>query len=234
MPLQSVSNELKVETLVAGKGEVAEIGKNVEVHYTGKLLNGSIFDSSVTRGEPFTFTIGKGQVIEGWDQGITGMRVGEKRLLTIPPDLAYGDSGAGSLIPPNATLVFEVELLNVSLPAILGEADEAALILARDANTIIIDIRREEEWKETGIIEGSHTITAFTKEGKLHYDFQKNFFALIRDRNTPILIYCRTGNRTGALGTALIDQAGFNDVTHLSDGIVGWKKAGLKLVRYNK
>ena len=88
------------------------------------------------------------------------------------------------------------------------------------------------EWKETGVLEGSHKITAFTKDGKIHPEFPKKFFDLITDIDTPILLYCRTGNRTGVLGKALIDQIGQTNVNHLSDGIVGWKKQGLPVVEY--
>lgn len=103
---------MKTETLKEGTGAVAENSDKVTVHYVGILENGTKFDSSVDRGTPFTFTLGIGQVIKGWDQGVLGMKVGEKRRLTIPSDLAYGDSGVGS-IPPKSTLIFEVELLRV-------------------------------------------------------------------------------------------------------------------------
>ena len=102
----------KVEELVVGKGPEAVRGKTVEVHYTGWLTDGKQFDSSVG-GPPFSFRLGAGQVIEGWDRGVAGMRVGGKRKLEIPPGLGYGARGAGGVIPPNATLVFEVELLGV-------------------------------------------------------------------------------------------------------------------------
>ena len=99
---------------------------------------------------------------------------------------------------------------------------------------MIIDIRREEEWRETGILEGAHTITAFTKEGRLHPDFQSKFFSLVPTAETPVYLYCRTGNRTSSLGNALIDQVGFNNVTHLSTGIVGWTDAGKPVVAYSE
>mgnify|MGYP001822825678 FL=1 len=104
---------LKYEDLVAGDGAVAESGQTVVVHYTGWLTDGSKFDSSVDRNQPFRFLLGKGQVIRGWDEGVQGMKIGGKRKLTIPPQLGYGAAGAGGVIPPNATLVFDVELLEL-------------------------------------------------------------------------------------------------------------------------
>jgi FKBP-type peptidyl-prolyl cis-trans isomerase FkpA len=105
---------LKYEDLNEGEGDLAEAGHRVSVHYTGWLLDGDKFDSSVDRNQPFDFTLGKGMVIRGWDEGVAGMRVGGKRRLTIPSQLGYGARGAGGVIPPNATLVFDVELLAVA------------------------------------------------------------------------------------------------------------------------
>ena len=105
---------MQIEDLVTGDGASPEKGKRVTVHYTGELEDGTVFDSSRDAGrEPFAFTIGVGQVIQGWDDGVMTMKVGGKRKLTIPPELGYGASGSPPVIPPNATLIFEVELLDV-------------------------------------------------------------------------------------------------------------------------
>jgi len=107
------SSGLEYIEVEAGTGAQAETGRTVSVHYTGKFQDGKVFDSSVSRGEPIEFPLGKGRVIKGWDEGIALMKVGGKAQLIIPPDLAYAERGAGGVIPPNATLVFDVELVSV-------------------------------------------------------------------------------------------------------------------------
>ena len=114
--LTTMDNGLVMEDLVVGEGAEAQNFNKVVVNYTGKLEDGSVFDSSLNPGrEPFTFTLGVGSVIKGWDLGVKGMKVGGKRKLTIPAELGYGAKGAGNVIPPNATLIFDVELLELEV-----------------------------------------------------------------------------------------------------------------------
>jgi FKBP-type peptidyl-prolyl cis-trans isomerase len=109
----TLPNGLQMQDIVIGTGEAASARRQVTVHYVGMLANGQIFEDSHTRTTPFTFVLGTGRVLKGWDQGIKGMRVGGRRKLIIPPGLAYGPQGQEPIIPPNATLVFEIELLDV-------------------------------------------------------------------------------------------------------------------------
>lgn len=111
---QISANELKINIVLEGAGAKAENGMQISVHYEGRLRDGTVFDGSKPRGAPFSFVLGVGQVIKGWDSGILGMKEGEKRVLTIPPELGYGARGAGSAIPPNATLVFDVEMIKMT------------------------------------------------------------------------------------------------------------------------
>ncbi len=117
MPATTTPSGLIIDDVLVGSGAAAAAGQQVSVHYTGWLLfggeKGKKFDSSKDRGDPFDFALGAGQVIKGWDEGVQGMKIGGKRTLTIPPALGYGARGAGGAIPPNATLIFEVELLKV-------------------------------------------------------------------------------------------------------------------------
>lgn len=111
---QQKASGLRIHDFESGSGKMPKSGDSVQVHYTGWLPNGTKFDSSLDRGEPISFVLGQGQVIAGWDEGIKSMKVGGKRQLVIPPNIAYGERGAGGVIPPNATLIFEVELVGCS------------------------------------------------------------------------------------------------------------------------
>lgn len=113
MPTTTTPSGLIIEEVLVGEGDAAAAGQNVTVHYTGWLTDGKKFDSSKDRDDPFAFPLAGGRVIKGWDEGVQGMKVGGTRKLTIPPALGYGARGAGGVIPPDATLVFEVELLAI-------------------------------------------------------------------------------------------------------------------------
>lgn len=112
--MSELESKLEIEDQVLGEGDAAVAGQTVEVHYTGWLTDGTKFDSSLDRDQTFSFKLGAGQVISGWDQGVAGMKIGGARKLTIPPEMGYGERGAGGVIPPNATLVFKVELIGLS------------------------------------------------------------------------------------------------------------------------
>ena len=113
-PQETMPTELEIEDITVGEGAAAETGDQVTVHYTGSFQDGSVFDTSLARDLPFIFTLGTNQVIQGWEQGILGMKVGGVRKLVIPPALAYGERGFGDVIPPNTTLFFKVELLGIT------------------------------------------------------------------------------------------------------------------------
>ena len=213
---------------------IAAEGMQVAVHYQGRLEDGTVFDDSHKRGEPISFILGKGQVIKGWDQGIAGMAVGEKRTLTIPPELGYGAQGAGDVIPPNATLVFDVQLVSAMMPAQLQDLEVAAFEAAMGDGTVLIDIRSEDEWAQTGIIAGAKTITAFGNGGGVHPEFLDKFRAVAPSTDTPILLYCHTAGRSEMLGRALVEQLGYNNVSHLMGGIISWSEAGKQTEAYSQ
>ena len=209
---------------------IAETGMQVAVHYQGRLEDGTIFDDSHKRGEPISFILGKGQVIKGWDQGIVGMTIGERKTLTIPPELGYGAAGAGDVIPPNATLIFDVELVSAQIPATLADLDPAGLQDAQKAGAVVIDIRNDNEWAQTGIIDGAHLITGFSQSGGVHPEFLDKFRAAAPDSATPLVIYCHSGQRSAMLGRALVEQLGYSNVSHLEGGIISWTESGAQTV----
>ena len=217
--------DVGIDEIKVGKGIDAKPFSVVDVHYTGKLGDGTVFDSSLERGEPFRFTLGAGQVIPGWDFGIQGMKPGGKRILTIPPALAYGQTGAGGVIPPNATLTFDVELVALT-PQPFASISNSQLAAKLERGIKLIDIRRPEEWAQTGIVDGSIKSTAFDGQGQ----FLKSFVEMLEKTVQPdeeFAVICRTGNRTANLSNWLATRGGYKNVLNVQDGITSWIKQGL-------
>lgn len=226
------ADTVQIRILQPGEGAEATPGAELTVHYTGWLMDGTSFDSSRDRGQPFSIVLGAGRVIPGWEQGLEGMRAGEIRELIIPPSLAYGERGAGGVIPGNATLRFEVELLEVVLPP-FSELDNAGLLQKMADGVKVIDIRRPEEWAQTGVVEGSHLLTAFDHAGRLVPSFAFEFQELV-DRDEPVVLICRTGSRTATLARALAEQLEYSQVYNVTQGIVHWIAAGESVSQYAK
>lgn len=221
----AAQEELQIRDIAKGTGEEANVGETVVVHYTGWLMDGTKFDSSLDRGTPFSFTLGERRVIQGWEQGVEGMQVGGKRELIIPPELGYGAQGAGGVIPPNATLKFEIELLEVKAKKFSSLGNDA-LKARLAAGATIIDIRRPEEWRETGVLPGSHLLTFFDKNGQVNPQFGAELQKLISGPDDDLVLICRTGQRSKVLSQYLADKAGFTNVANVEQGIVSWIESG--------
>ncbi len=226
--------QLEIEMTQDGNGTRAENGMMVSVHYEGRLEDGTVFDTSYKRGEPISFVLGNGMVIKGWEQGIEGMMVGEKRTLTIPPELGYGEAGAGDVIPPNATLIFDVELMDAVIPPTLSELSVDDVAAAITAGTTVIDIRNPDEWAKTGIVEGAIPITGFTQPGQVHPDFVAKFSAAVPSKDTPFIIYCHSAGRSQNMGNALVEQLGFTQASHMMGGIQAWLGSGKTTKAYSE
>lgn len=216
---------MQVKDVKTGEGDVVQLHSNATVHYTGYLMDGTKFDSSVDRDQPFTFIVGVGSVIRGWDQGVQGMRVGGKRELIIPPELAYGARGAGEAIPPNATLRFEVELLAVDGPR-YQNVDAAQVAQLRSDGAKVVDIRTPGEWQQTGVIDGASLIQAFGANGRIIENFPPNFEAAVTREDAVIIVGSGDDQRAALVALILVERAGYETVYNLAGGVEGWSADG--------
>ncbi|MBO6757622.1 MAG: FKBP-type peptidyl-prolyl cis-trans isomerase [Roseibium sp.] len=223
--IPALAAELQIKDIAKGSGDTADVGETVVVHYTGWLMDGTKFDSSLDRGTPFSFTLGERRVIPGWEQGVEGMQVGGKRELIIPPELGYGAQGAGGVIPPNATLRFEIELLEVKGKK-YSDIDNDEIKAALAAGTPVIDIRRPDEWKATGVIPGVRLLTFFDASGNVNPNFGAELQKVISGPADKVVFICQAGNRSKVLSEYLSGQAGFTNVANVTQGMNGWLGAG--------
>ena len=211
------ASDLQIINNIEGQGVEIVNHSKIKAHYIGMLEDGAKFDSSYDRGEPFSFQIGLRQVIEGWEKGIIGMKVGGKRKLIIPPELGYGERGAGELIPPNSTLVFDIEIIDVQPPLYnLITTDEIQNLL-KD-NYKFIDIRTKKERDFTGVIPGSLEITAFDVYGKFVPNFMKKFQDVV-DLNDNIVFISNEGEIASILANGFAEQLGAKNMNALKGGI---------------
>ena len=222
-----MADGIQITNIVEGEGTEIINHSKIQVHYTGKLQDGTKFDSSYDRGKPFSFQIGLREVIKGWEIGLMGMKVGGKRTLIIPPELAYGDRGAGDLIPPNASLTFDIEIVAIKHPGY-------GLIKAEDIKRLkedgykFIDIRTEKERENTGIISGSLEITAFDIYGNFVPEFMKTFRDLV-ELDDNIVFISNEGEIASMLANGFVEQLNASNMYALKGGIQQLIKENYKL-----
>ena len=222
-----MADGIQITNIVEGEGTEIINHSKIQVHYTGKLQDGTKFDSSYDRGQPFSFQIGLREVIKGWEIGLMGMKVGGKRTLIIPSELAYGDRGAGDLIPPNATLTFDIEIVAVKHPGYgLIKADDIKRL--KEDGYKFIDIRTEKERENTGIISGSLEITAFDIYGNFVPEFMKTFRDLV-ELDDNIVFISNEGEIASMLANGFVEQLNATNMYALKGGIQQLIKENYKL-----
>ena len=216
---KSFSNEVQIVNEIIGNGLEVKNHSKVSVHYIGKLEDNTIFDNSYDRGQLFDFQIGVRQVILGWETGLLGMKEGGKRTIFIPYELAYGESGAGSLIPPKSNLIFEIEVIKV-IPPGYKEIDGYQLKLAMTSDFKIIDIRTNDEIINSNKIPGAIQITAFDKNGNFFPDFFDKYKENVQIGEKVVFV-SQNGDISSILANGFVEQLKQINIYHLKDGVSG-------------
>ena len=219
---KSFSTEVQIVNEIIGNGLEVKNHSKVSVHYIGKLEDNTVYDSYYDRGQLFDFQIGVRQVILGWETGLLGMKEGGKRTIFIPYELAYGESGAGSLIPPKSNLIFEIEVIKV-IPPGYKEIDGNQLKLAMTGDFKIIDIRTNDEIINSNKIPGAIQITAFDKNG----NFFPNFFDKYKENveiGEKVIFISQNGDVSSILANGFVEQLNQVNIYHLKDGVSGLEK----------
>ena len=216
---KSFSNEVKILNETVGYGLEVKNHSKLSVHYIGRLEDNTVFDSSYDRGQFFDFQIGVRKVILGWETGLLGMREGGKRTIFIPYQLAYGESGAGNLIPPKSNLIFDIEVIKV-IPPGYKEIDGYQLKLAMTSDFKIIDIRTNDEIINSNKIPGAIQITAFDKNGNFFPDFFDKYKENVQIGEKVVFV-SQNGDISSILANGFVEQLKQNNIYHLKDGVSG-------------
>lgn len=226
------SKEVKIIQEIEGDGIEIVNHSKVSVHYIGMLEDKTEFDNSYKRNQTFKFQIGTRQVILGWETGLIGMKEGGKRSIFVPHELAYGDKGAGDLIPPKSNLIFEIEVINV-IPPKYKQIDSYQLILAlTDKSFKVLDIRNINEINKSGKIPGSIIMTAFDKYGNFYPDFLKDFQKEVGP-NHKVIFVSQNGSISSILANGFVEQLKFDNIYNLKDGIEGLKEINFDFDEFN-
>ena len=231
----SDNESIEILSEVHGLGDKIKNHYKISVHYVGTLEDGTEFDNSYKRNQPFVFQIGLRQVIPGWEIALMGMQVGGMKKFKVPPSLAYGNSGAGDLIPPNSSLIFDVEIINIKPPGYIEINSEQLLSLQKEKlfllmekKLILIDIRTEKERQLTGVIEGSYKIPAFDSKGNLNPYFLKNYNKSVKE-NDHVIFISEKGEVSAILANGFIENLGMKNIYSLQGGIQEWIIKGNKI-----
>ena len=223
------SDEIKILEDTPGYGIEIKNHYKIKVNYRGKLENGIEFDSSFKRNKYFEFQIGLRQVILGWDQGLLGMKVGGKRTISIPPSLAYGSTGAGDLIAPNSTLIFDIEIIEATPPGYKNIFSRELKQKIKDG-LILIDIRTAKEIEITGKIEEAIHITAFDIKGNFNPKFLEIYESVV-SQNDHVVFVSDDGDVSAILANGFVEKLGLKNISTLVGGMQNWIGEERKVVK---